>query len=171
MQFPAILEQKKKSVDPEEEDAEEKDYENSDEEDGNHGIERYGSSSASVFDFSASHSARDSGLPSANDVFSQISGPPEFLNNRTEADEEATARDAEHAKPFWLISRMKGSPFDDVNCVSTKEIPAASAILILMFRLLHTYGFSWFIGVFMEAKPQLVGIHERVRNDIDAQPS
>jgi len=28
----------------------------------------------------------------------QISGPPEFLNNRTEADEEATARDAEHAK-------------------------------------------------------------------------
>ncbi|CAN6915787.1 unnamed protein product [Brassica oleracea] len=45
-----------------------------------------------------SHSARDFGLPSANDVFSQISGPPEFLNNRTEADEEATARDAEHAK-------------------------------------------------------------------------
>ncbi|XP_048615781.1 uncharacterized protein LOC106398090, partial [Brassica napus] len=89
---------KKKSVDPEEEDAEEKDYENSDEEDGNHGVERYGSSSSSVFNFSASHSARDSGLPSANDVFSQISGPPEFLNNRTEADEEATARDAEHAK-------------------------------------------------------------------------
>ncbi|KAG2282081.1 hypothetical protein Bca52824_053301 [Brassica carinata] len=71
-QFPAILEQKKKSVDQEEEDAEEKDYENSDEEDGNHGVERYGSSSSSVFDFSASHSARDSGLPSANDVFSQV---------------------------------------------------------------------------------------------------
>ncbi|KAL0705433.1 hypothetical protein Bca4012_071858 [Brassica carinata] len=71
-----------KSVDPEEEDVEEKDYENSDEEDGNHGVERYGSSSSSVFDFYASHSARDSGLPSANDVFSQISGPPEFLNNR-----------------------------------------------------------------------------------------
>ncbi|WZZ75174.1 hypothetical protein YC2023_086544 [Brassica napus] len=66
---------------------------------------------------------------------------------------------------------MKGSPFDDVNCVSTKESPAASAILILMFRLLHTYGFRWFIGIVMEAKPQLVGIHERVRNDIDAQPS
>ncbi|CAN7023850.1 unnamed protein product [Brassica oleracea var. botrytis] len=101
----------------------------------------------------------------------KISGPPEFLNNRTEADEEATARDAEHAKPFWLISRMKGSPFDDVNCVSTKESPAASAILILMFRQLHTYCFGWFIGVVMEAKPQLVGIHERVRNNIDAQPS
>ena len=28
----------------------------------------------------------------------QISGPLEFLNNRTEAYEEATARDAEHAK-------------------------------------------------------------------------
>ncbi|KAL0654434.1 hypothetical protein Bca4012_097125 [Brassica carinata] len=98
----------------------------------------------------------------------QISGPPEFLNNRTEADEEATARDAEHAK---RMTQMKGSPFDDVNCVSTKENPAASAILILMFRLLHTYGFGSFIGVVMEAKPQLVGIHERVRNDIDAQPS
>ena len=55
----------------EEEDAEEKDYENSDEEDENHGVERYGSSS-SVFDFSASNSAKDSGLPSANDVFSQV---------------------------------------------------------------------------------------------------
>ncbi|KAL0683758.1 hypothetical protein Bca4012_050606 [Brassica carinata] len=171
MQFPAILEQKKKSVDQEEEDAEEKDYENSDEEDGNHGVERYGSSSSSVFDFSASHSARDSGLPSANDVFSQISGPPEFLNNRTEADEEATASDVEHAKPFWLISRMKGSPFDDVNCVTTKESPAASAILILMFRYYFILGFGWFIGVVMEAKPHLVEIHERVRNDIDAQHS
>ncbi|KAF2615604.1 hypothetical protein F2Q70_00010895 [Brassica cretica] len=30
---------------------------------------------------------------------------------------------------------------------------------------------GWFIGVVMEAKPQLVGIHERVRNDIDAPPS
>ncbi|CAN6934474.1 unnamed protein product [Brassica oleracea] len=94
-----------------------------------------------------------------------ISGPPEFLNNRTEADEEA---DAEHAK---RMTQMKGSPFDDVNCVSTKESPAASAILILMFKLLHTYGFGWFIGVVMEVKPHLVEIHERVRNDIDAQPS
>ncbi|CAN6813927.1 unnamed protein product [Brassica oleracea] len=119
----------------EEEDAEERDYENSDEEDENHGVERYGSSS-SVFDFSASHSAKDSGLPSANDVFSQISGPPEFLNNRTEADEEATARDAEHAK---RLTRKK-----------KKAKPK---------------------GVVMEAKPQLVGIHERVRNDIDAPPS
>ncbi|CAF1707230.1 unnamed protein product [Brassica napus] len=119
----------------EEEDAEERDYENSDEEDENHGVERYGSSS-SVFDFSASHSAKDSGLPSANDVFSQISGPPEFLNNRTEADEEATARDAEHAK---RLTRKK-----------KKAKPK---------------------GVVMEAKPQLVGIHERVRNNIDAPPS
>ncbi|KAF8118467.1 hypothetical protein N665_0005s0224 [Sinapis alba] len=119
----------------EEEDAEEKDYENSDEEDVNRGVERYGSSS-SVFDFSASHSAKDSGLPSANDVFSQISGPPEFLNNRTEADEEATARDAEHAKRITR-KRKKAKPR----------------------------------GVVMEAKPQLVGIHERVRNDIDAPAS
>ncbi|KAL0792170.1 hypothetical protein Bca101_063547 [Brassica carinata] len=117
-----------------EEEAEERDYENSDEEDENHGVERYGSAS-SVFDFSASHSDKDSGLPSANDVFSQISGPPEFLNNRTEADEEATARDAEHAN---RLTRKK-----------KKSKPK---------------------GVVMEAKPQLVGIHERVRNDIDAPP-
>ncbi|CAH2043566.1 unnamed protein product, partial [Thlaspi arvense] len=121
----------------EEDDAEERtigDYENYDE-DEDHGVQRYGSSS-SVFDFSASHSAKDSGLPSANDVFSQISGPPEFLNNRTEADEEATARDAEHAK---RINRKK------------KKVKPK--------------------GVVMEAKPQLVGIHERVRSDIDAPPS
>ncbi|KAL0660241.1 hypothetical protein Bca4012_080826 [Brassica carinata] len=90
--------------------------------------------------------------------------PPEFLNNRTEADEEATAKDAEHAKPFWLISRMKGSPFDDVNCVSS--CLGSHDYRAVRERLLHTYGFSWFIGVVMEAKPQLVGIHERVRNDI-----
>ncbi|CAN8264431.1 unnamed protein product [Cochlearia groenlandica] len=117
-------------------DAEERtigDYENSDEEE-EHGVERYGSSS--VFDFSAaSHSAKDSGLPSANDIFSQISGPPEFLNNRTEADEEASARDAEHAK---RITRKK------------KKVKPK--------------------GVVMEAKPQLVGIHERVRSDIDVPP-
>ncbi|CAA7034857.1 unnamed protein product [Microthlaspi erraticum] len=119
----------------EEDDAEERtigDYENSDE-DGDHGVQRYGSSS--VFDFTASHSAKDSGLPSANDVFSQISGPPEFLNNHTEADEEASARDAEHAD---RISRKR------------KKVKPK--------------------GVVMEAKPQLVGIHERVRSDIDAPP-
>ncbi|ESQ31478.1 hypothetical protein EUTSA_v10004872mg [Eutrema salsugineum] len=120
----------------EEEDAEERtigDYENS-EEDEDHVVERYGSSS--VFDFSASHSAKDSGLPSANDVFSQISGPPEFLNNRTEADEEASARDAEHAQ---RVNRKK------------KKVKPK--------------------GVVLEAKPQLVGVHERVRSDIDAPPS
>ncbi|CAF2059741.1 unnamed protein product [Brassica napus] len=122
-----------------EEDAEERDYENSEDDDENHGVGRYGSSS-SVFDFSASHSgSKHSGLPSANDVFSQISGPPEFLNNRIEADEEATARDAEHAK---RLTRKK-----------KKAKPKAG-----------------FISVVVEAKPQLVGIHERVRNNIDAPP-
>jgi hypothetical protein len=121
----------------EEEEAEERafgDYDNSDE-DGDNDVRRYESSS--VFDFSASaSSAKNAGLPSADDVFSQISGPPEFLNNRTEADNEASARDAEHAN---RISRKK------------KKVKPK--------------------GVVMEAKPQLVGIHERVRNDIDAPPS
>ncbi|CAF1919292.1 unnamed protein product, partial [Brassica napus] len=122
-----------------EEDAEERDYENSKDDDENHRVERYGSSSA-VFDFSASHSgSKHSGLPSANDVFSQISGPPEFLNNHIEADEEATARDVEHAK-----------------CLTCKKKKAKLK--------------AGFISVVVEAKPQLVGIHERVRNDIDAPP-
>ncbi|XP_048630817.1 uncharacterized protein LOC106434389 [Brassica napus] len=64
-----------------------------------------------------------------------ISGPPEFLNNCIEADEEATARDAEHAKRL--------------TCKKKKAKPK---------------------GVVVEAKPQLVGIHERVRNDIDEPP-
>ncbi|CAN7042607.1 unnamed protein product, partial [Brassica rapa subsp. trilocularis] len=63
--------------------------------------------------------------------------PPEFLNNCIEADEEATARDAEHAK---RLTRKK-----------KKAKPKAG-----------------FVGVVVEAKPQLVGIHERVRNDFDA---
>uniref|UniRef100_A0A0D3AU98 Uncharacterized protein n=1 Tax=Brassica oleracea var. oleracea TaxID=109376 RepID=A0A0D3AU98_BRAOL len=122
-----------------EEDAKERDYENSEDDDENHGVERNGSSS-SVFDFSASHSgSKHSGLPSANDVFSQISGPPEFLNNHIEADEEATARDVEHAK-----------------CLTCKKKKAKLK--------------AGFISVVVEAKPQLVGIHERVRNDIDAPP-
>ncbi|CAG7883405.1 unnamed protein product, partial [Brassica rapa] len=125
-----------------EEDAEERDYENSEDDDENHGVERYGSSS-SVFDFSASHSgskhSKHSGLPSAKDVYSQISGPPEFLNNRIEADEEATARDAEHTKR--LTRKRKKAKLK-----------------------------AGFVGVVVEEKPQLVGIHERVRNDIDAPP-
>ncbi|KAL0663118.1 hypothetical protein Bca4012_099955 [Brassica carinata] len=127
-----------------EEDAKERDYENSEDDDENHGVERNGSSS-SVFDFSASHSgSKHSGLPSANDVFSQISGPPEFLNNRIEADEEATTRDAEHAK---RLTRKK-----------KKAKPKALTVS------------AGFISVVVEAKPQLVGIHERVRNNIDAPP-
>ncbi|CAF2141592.1 unnamed protein product, partial [Brassica napus] len=65
--------------------------------------------------------------------------PPEFLNNCIEADEEATARDAEHAKRL--------------TCKKKKAKPKAG-----------------FVGVVVEAKPQLVGIHERVRNDIDEPP-
>jgi hypothetical protein len=57
----------------EEEEAEERafgDYDNSDE-DGDNDVRRYESSS--VFDFSASaSSAKNAGLPSADDVFSQV---------------------------------------------------------------------------------------------------
>ncbi|KAH0915053.1 hypothetical protein HID58_029499, partial [Brassica napus] len=73
--------------------------------------------------------------------------PPEFLNNPIEADEEATARDAEHAKRLTR-KKKKAKP------KGTPPVPFTSPCLL----------------VIVEEKPQLVGIHERVRNDIDAPP-
>ncbi|KAJ0077980.1 hypothetical protein Patl1_37012 [Pistacia atlantica] len=72
-----------------------------------------------------------SGLPSAFDVFSQISGPPQFLNNSVE--EKASSKDVDYEQ-----SRRRGR--------RKQDLPA---------------------GVVMEAKAQLVGIHERVRSDIE----
>ncbi|WZZ37746.1 hypothetical protein YC2023_034005 [Brassica napus] len=80
--------------------------------------------------------------------------PPEFLNNHIEADEEATARDAEHAKRLTR-KKKKAKP------KGTPPVPFTSPSLTVS---------AGFIGVVVEAKPQLVGIHERVRNDIDAPP-
>ncbi|WRX14502.1 hypothetical protein QQP08_006989 [Theobroma cacao] len=88
---------------------------------------------SSVFDFpDPSHR---SVLPSAFDAFSQISGPPEFLNHAVE--EQASERDSDHQQ-----GRRGGRRgFKD-----KKDMPA---------------------GAVVEAKPQLVGIHERVRSDIE----
>lgn len=67
------------------------DYENSDEDEGNR-VRRYESSS--VFDFSASaSSAKDSGLPSANDIFSQVISfslifLPHISSNLSDLEEE-----------------------------------------------------------------------------------
>ncbi|KDO47139.1 hypothetical protein CISIN_1g026747mg [Citrus sinensis] len=74
----------------------------------------------------------DSGLPSAFDVFSQISGPPRFLNNSLEV--KASSIDVNSQQ-----SRRR-------NRKNKKELPA---------------------GAVMEAKAQLVGIHDRVRSDME----
>ncbi|KAF2309018.1 hypothetical protein GH714_000126 [Hevea brasiliensis] len=89
----------------------------------------------SVFDQSAPSNG-SSGLPSALDAFSEISGPPQFLNNCVE--EQASARDVENQ--LGKHGRWR-------NRKEKKDLPA---------------------GVVVEAKAQLVGIHERVRSDIEA---
>lgn len=76
-------------------------------------------------------------LPSALDAFAEIEGPPQFLNSCVE--ENISGRDIDHGAARWSrgSSRRKHK--------EKKDIP---------------------VGAVMEAKPQLVGIHERVRSDI-----
>ncbi|KAG7022548.1 hypothetical protein SDJN02_16282 [Cucurbita argyrosperma subsp. argyrosperma] len=77
------------------------------------------------------------GLPSAFDAFSEVSGPPEFLNNSVE--EFAAPRDVDRPRGGRRNRRDK------------KDLPT---------------------GAVLEAKAQLVGIHERVRSDVENnQPS
>ncbi|KDP27366.1 hypothetical protein JCGZ_20190 [Jatropha curcas] len=88
-----------------------------------------------VFDQSAPSNG-SSGLPSALDAFSEISGPPQFLNNCVE--EQASVRDVE--QQLGRHGRRR-------NRKEKKDLPT---------------------GVVVEAKAQLVGIHERVRSDMEA---
>ncbi|KAF5733320.1 hypothetical protein HS088_TW17G00862 [Tripterygium wilfordii] len=85
----------------------------------------------SVVDHSVASSRSD--LPSALDAFSEISGPPEFLNNCVE--DHASSIDGKGKHGRRKISREK------------KDLPT---------------------GAVVEAKPQLVGVHERVRSDIES---
>ncbi|KAF2317394.1 hypothetical protein GH714_021802 [Hevea brasiliensis] len=89
----------------------------------------------SVLDQSAPSNG-SSGLPSALDVFSEISGPPQFLNNCVE--EQPSAGGVEHQ--LGRHGRWR-------NRKEKKDLPA---------------------GVVVEAKAQLIGIHERVRSDIES---
>ncbi|KAG4999536.1 hypothetical protein AAZX31_08G071200 [Glycine max] len=80
-----------------------------------------------------------SGLPSAFDAFSEIAGPPQFLNNSVE--EYKPSRDADEQQGKHANRRRRKNK---------KDLPT---------------------GAVVEAKPQLVGIHERVRSDINgSQP-
>ncbi|KAA8545599.1 hypothetical protein F0562_020383 [Nyssa sinensis] len=83
-----------------------------------------------------SSSAGGSLLPSAFDAFSEVSGPPEFLNNSVEEPASA-AGDVDGQR--WRHGGRR-------NRKEKKDLPA---------------------GAVMEAKAQLVGIHERVRSDIE----
>ncbi|KAL8116672.1 hypothetical protein AgCh_022997 [Apium graveolens] len=83
-------------------------------------------------------SSNSSSLPSAFDVFSQITGPPKFLNNCADAVANRVASENEGQR--WRQRHRK-----------TRKVKAG----------LPT-------GAVVEAKPQLVGLHERVRSDAES---
>ncbi|KAI9178020.1 hypothetical protein LWI28_021754 [Acer negundo] len=119
----------------EEEEQEELHYHNSSD-DHDDGSAAAGNYNSSVFHFSKPSPA--SGLPSAFDVFSEVSGPPQFLNNCVE-EKDSSAIDVTYQR-----GRRR-------NRKEKQDLPT---------------------GAVVEAKPQLVGIHERVRSDIEGnQPS
>ncbi|KAG9157663.1 hypothetical protein Leryth_014193 [Lithospermum erythrorhizon] len=103
-----------------------------DDEDGGAAVSRrrYVSNNKPLFD----PNPPPSSLPSALDAFSEVSGPPQFLNN---AVEEAT-KDGE--EPQFRHGRKNRSR-------DKKDLPT---------------------GAVLESKPQLIGIHERVRSDVGA---
>lgn len=82
-----------------------------------------------------------SGLPSAFDAFAEIAGPPQFLNNSVEEYHNNPSRDADEQHGSHAHRRRRKEK---------KDLPS---------------------GAVVESKPQLVGIHERVRSDINgSQP-
>ncbi|CAN1188959.1 hypothetical protein LINPERHAP2_LOCUS39628 [Linum perenne] len=89
----------------------------------------------SVYDPSAASNSA-SGLPSAFDAFSEVSRPPQFLNNSVE--ENGAGREIDYQLPRHGRRRARKE---------RKELPA---------------------GAVLESKAQLVGIHERVRSDIQS---
>ncbi|CAN0921336.1 hypothetical protein LINGRAHAP2_LOCUS32536 [Linum grandiflorum] len=89
----------------------------------------------SVYDPSAASNSA-SGLPSAFDAFSEVSGPPQFLNNSVE--DNGSGREIVYQLPRHGRRRPRKE---------RKELPA---------------------GAVLESKAQLVGIHDRVRSDIQS---
>ncbi|KAK1567124.1 hypothetical protein Q3G72_008431 [Acer saccharum] len=114
----------------EEEEQEELHYHNSSD-DHDDASAAAGNYNSSIFHFSKPSPA--SGLPSAFDVFSEVSGPPQFLNNCVE----------EKDSPAIDVTYQRGRRR---NRKEKQDLPT---------------------GAVVEAKPQLVGIHERVRSDIE----
>ncbi|KAL7199846.1 hypothetical protein ACSBR2_022035 [Camellia fascicularis] len=110
-------------------------HDSSDDEEHNHHVSDY--ASKPLFQVPKPSSHGGSSLPSALDVFAEISGPPEFLNNCVEEPASA-ATAAEDDGNRWRHGRRR-------HRKEKKDLPA---------------------GTVVEAKAQLIGIHERVRSDI-----
>ncbi|CAB4320094.1 unnamed protein product [Prunus armeniaca] len=90
----------------------------------------------SVFDFPKPPSSSiASGLPSASDVFSEICGPPDFLNNCVQEDDSTRDDGPQKGRHGARNAKLRKDK---------KDLPA---------------------GAVVESKAQLVGIHERVRSD------
>ncbi|EXB55307.1 hypothetical protein L484_017218 [Morus notabilis] len=85
--------------------------------------------------------ASASGLPSAFDAFSEVSGPPGFLKNSVEEYGSSSTGDVDQQLGIGRHGRRR-------NRKDKKDLPA---------------------GAVMESKAQLVGIHERVRSDIEGR--
>lgn len=117
-------------------------YQNSSDDDGGVGDSDGGEASVaahpslrdrSMFDLPQPSAAP--GLPSAFDAFSEVSGPPQFLNNSVEEYNPTKEADQQQGRHGGRRHRRE-----------KKDLPS---------------------GAVVEAKPQLVGIHERVRSDIN----
>uniref|UniRef100_A0A7N0VDV6 Uncharacterized protein n=1 Tax=Kalanchoe fedtschenkoi TaxID=63787 RepID=A0A7N0VDV6_KALFE len=131
------------SAEEEDENNDQLHYHTSSDEDGGPGgggsVPRRGNNKPrSVFDFEKNPPA-GSVLPSAFDVFSEITGPPQFLNNAV--GEETAVKDEE---------QQRGRHGRRRHNRDKRELPA---------------------GAVLESKPQLVGIHDRVRSDVGGAPA
>ncbi|KAL9275810.1 hypothetical protein AKJ16_DCAP25697 [Drosera capensis] len=157
-------------------------------------------------------SSSASGLPSALEAFSEVSGPPEFLNNcieerdpvvvhrgrrRSRDKKDLPAGDDAFCPICWIgLDRMmmrdrSGDASNDMHIKNQENVVSRetemhtsnvrSDVQVSMYPIWvrESKKEYWNVeeienedqylgnGAVMEAKPQLVGIRERVRNDID----
>ncbi|KAE8692703.1 Endoplasmic reticulum vesicle transporter protein [Hibiscus syriacus] len=135
---------------------------------------------SSVFDFP--DPTRKSALPSAFDAFSKISGPPEFLNHAVEepgsvsdsAQQQGRHRGRREFKDKKDMPSVPARNNVDGFIYWFKPCPSlpVKALWPLAGHLSSIYSMVTLMlfdirGAVVEAKPQLVGIHDRVRSDIE----
>ncbi|TXG53926.1 hypothetical protein EZV62_019182 [Acer yangbiense] len=150
------------SAEEEEEEQEELHYHNSSD-DHDDASAAAGNYNSSIFHFSKPSPA--SGLPSAFDVFSEVSGPPQFLNNCVE-EKDSSAIDVTYQRGRRRNRKEKQDlPTGAMSLEGVVELASGCKLAILVGvveKRTKTEN-----GAVVEAKPQLVGIHERVRSDIE----